>query len=61
MALVDVIDALGSKRSYKEPWNSEKILELIKSESGIKFQPSLVELAEEHFDEIMKVREQYPD
>ncbi|PKG39388.1 HD domain-containing phosphohydrolase [Psychromonas sp. Urea-02u-13] len=61
MALVDVIDALGSKRSYKEPWSPEKILELIKSESGIKFQPSLVDLAEEHFDEIMKVREQHPD
>ena len=61
MALVDVIDALGSKRSYKEPWSPEKILEQIKLDSGIKFQPSLVKLAEKHFDEIMDIRKKYPD
>ncbi|WP_022941315.1 HD domain-containing phosphohydrolase [Psychromonas hadalis] len=61
MAIVDVIDALGSKRSYKEPWSNDKILEFIKSESGIKFQPELVELAELYFDEIMEIRNQHPD
>jgi len=61
MALVDVIDALGSKRSYKEPWSNDRILELIKEERGVKFQPSLVDLAELHFDEIMDVRKEYPD
>tara|TARA_R110001583_G_scaffold42029_2_gene133614 strand:+ start:17446 stop:18990 length:1545 start_codon:yes stop_codon:yes gene_type:complete len=61
MAIVDVIDALGSKRSYKEPWATEKILELIKSERGLKFQPSLVDLVEKHFDEIMEIREEFPD
>ena len=61
MAIVDVIDALGSKRSYKEPWSEDKILALIKEERGIKFQPSLVDLAELHFDEIMEVRNQNPD
>ncbi|WP_413701560.1 HD-GYP domain-containing protein [Psychromonas sp. KJ10-10] len=61
MAIVDVIDALGSKRSYKEPWSSEKILETIKLERGIKFQPLLVDLVEENFEEIMAIREQFPD
>jgi response regulator RpfG family c-di-GMP phosphodiesterase len=61
MAIVDVIDALGSKRSYKEPWINEKILMLIKAERGIKFQPSLVDLVEEHFDEIMEIRKEFPD
>ena len=61
MALVDVIDALGSKRSYKEAWTPEQILELIKQERGIKFQPDMVDLAEKHFAEIMAIREQYPD
>jgi len=61
MAIVDVIDALGSKRSYKEPWPYEQILDCIKSEKGKKFQPELVELAEQYFDEIMAVRERNPD
>lgn len=61
MALVDVIDALGSKRSYKMPWTEQEILEFIKSQRGIKFQPSLVDLAEEHFEEIMAIRKNHPD
>jgi response regulator RpfG family c-di-GMP phosphodiesterase len=61
MAIVDVIDALGSKRSYKEPWSDEEILKFIKLERGLKFQPSLVDLVETHFDEIMDIRQQFPD
>jgi len=61
MAVVDVVDALGSKRSYKEPWPDTKILECIKSEKGKKFQPELVDLVEKHFDEIMSVRTKNPD
>lgn len=61
MGMVDVIDALGSKRSYKEPWSPEQILQLIKAERGIKFEPVLVDLVEEHFDEIMDIRNKYPD
>jgi len=61
MAIVDVIDALGSKRSYKEPWLDAQILEFIKSEKGKKFQPELVDLAEQHFEELMGIRQRYPD
>jgi len=61
MALVDVIDALGSKRSYKMPWSESEILEFIKSQRGIKFQPELVDLAEAHFKEIMEIRTNHPD
>ena len=61
MSLVDVIDALGSKRSYKEPWSEKEILEFIKSQRGIKFQPELVDLAEQHFHEILNIRNDNPD
>lgn len=61
MAIVDVIDALGSKRSYKAPWQDAEILAFIKSERGRKLQPELVDLAEAHFDELMTVRKQFPD
>lgn len=60
-ALADVFDALGSKRCYKEPWSTEKILELIKGESGKHFEPKLVDLLLENIDEINKIREQFPD
>ncbi|WP_028864772.1 HD domain-containing phosphohydrolase [Psychromonas aquimarina] len=61
MAIVDVIDALGSIRSYKKSWPEEKILAFIKEQSGIKFQPRLVDIAVQNFDEIMEIRRTYPD
>ncbi len=42
--LVDVYDALSSSRSYKEPWPENQVLEYIRQNSGVMFQPSLVEL-----------------
>ncbi len=42
MALVDVYDALRSKRPYKLPFNHEKAVEIIKSESGKHFDPEIV-------------------
>ncbi len=59
--LADVFDALGSKRCYKDPWPSNKIQEFIKEQSGIKFDPSLVDLLFKHWDEAEKIRESLPD
>jgi len=42
-ALVDVFDALTSKRPYKEPFSLEKSLEIIVSEKGKHFDPSIVD------------------
>ena len=61
VALVDVFDALGTRRVYKEPWPQEKILEYIRGEAGKKFDPKLVELFFAHIDEIRTVIEQYRD
>lgn len=61
MAIVDVIDALGSVRSYKLPWSADQIIKYIKAQSGIKFDPKLVEIACEHFDELTAIRIDYPD
>jgi len=60
-ALADVFDALGSKRCYKEPWDINDILDLIKGESGKQFDPKLVELLLDNLDEIVAIREQFPD
>jgi len=42
-AVADVYDALISTRIYKEAWPKEKAVEQIKSRSGTKFDPSVVE------------------
>lgn len=43
MSIVDVYDALTSKRPYKEPFSHEKAMGLIAEGSGTQFDPMLVE------------------
>lgn len=43
MSIVDVYDALTSKRPYKEPFSHEKAMGLIAEGSGTQFDPLLVE------------------
>jgi response regulator RpfG family c-di-GMP phosphodiesterase len=60
-ALADVFDALGSDRCYKDAWETDDIIEYIKSQSGKQFEPKLVDLFIENLDEIKSIRENYPD
>ncbi|MBU2924368.1 DUF3369 domain-containing protein [Colwellia sp. 4_MG-2023] len=59
MAVVDVFDALGSQRCYKEPWSDERIKDFIISEKNKKFDASLVDLIVENFDEFTAIREKF--
>lgn len=52
VAIADVFDALGTHRVYKESWPLDKILDFLKSESGKRFDPKLVEIFLENIDEI---------
>jgi response regulator RpfG family c-di-GMP phosphodiesterase len=61
MAVADVFDALGSKRSYKSPWTEEKIIGYFKEERGKKFQPELVDLLLENFEAFTLIRQLNPD
>lgn len=61
MAIADVIDALAARRSYKEPWPADRILNLLKEERGRHFDPEICDLAITHFDKIMALRDIYPD
>lgn len=47
-SIVDVFDALCSKRPYKEPFSYDKALSIIKESSGSHFDPELVVLFECH-------------
>ena len=42
-ALADVFDALSSKRCYKESWDTKRVYEEIRKESGKYFDPELVD------------------
>lgn len=43
MAAADVLDALLSKRQYKEPFSIDKTMEIFKESSGNHFEPCIVE------------------
>jgi response regulator RpfG family c-di-GMP phosphodiesterase len=59
--LADVFDALGSRRCYKQPWEMAQIREYILAQSGIKFDPTLVAVLLEHWDDAQSIRERLPD
>ncbi|MBP1754718.1 MAG: hypothetical protein H6Q59_1116 [Firmicutes bacterium] len=52
VALVDVFDALATKRVYKEKWPREDIINFIESQRGIKFDPEIVDIFLKYLDEI---------
>jgi HD-GYP domain-containing protein (c-di-GMP phosphodiesterase class II) len=41
-AVVDVWDALGSERPYREAWPEEKVLEYLREQAGQEFDPAVV-------------------
>ncbi len=60
-ALIDVFDALGSRRSYKGAWSDEQVAQHIHAGSGNQFDPHLVELLMANLDAFRALRHQYPD
>jgi HD-GYP domain-containing protein (c-di-GMP phosphodiesterase class II) len=61
VALADVYDALSSKRSYKEAWNEEQVLQTIQNDRGKHFDPMLVDCFFEILDVIHSITSRYPD
>lgn len=56
MAIADVYDALSTKRSYKDPFDNDKCVEIIKEGSGTQFDPEIVKVFLEVKDEFYKIR-----
>ena len=56
-ALADIFDALTTKRPYKQEIPVEDAHQLILENSGVLFDPALVKVFSENFDEIIKVRQ----
>jgi len=61
VAIADVFDALTSERPYKKAWTIERATDLIRSESGKHFDPSIADLFLENIEEIIEVKNTYKD
>jgi len=61
VALADVLDALVSRRCYKEPWQFETALDYVKEQAGLQFDPDLVRLLFERLDAVKSIYERFPD
>lgn len=60
-AIADVFDALTSERPYKEAWTVERALDLISSEKGKHFEPTLVDCFLGSLDEVLRIKERHSD
>lgn len=60
VSILDVFDALVTKRIYKEAWPFDVALDYIRSQSGLKFDPSLVALFLKNAERIMATYDQFP-
>lgn len=61
VGLVDVFDALASKRPYKEPWPFEKIIDFLISEKGGHFNPLIVDHFIANMDEVKHIFSSYQE
>lgn len=58
-AVADVFDALTSKRPYKDAFSNEKSLEIMRAGRGSHFDPKILDLFFEHFDEIQAIQTKF--
>jgi len=59
VALADVVDALLSRRPYKEPFGIDEVVDFVKKESGKHFDPKVVSAFLRIIPQIKKVLEKY--
>lgn len=60
-AIVDVFDALTSKRPYKEAWEISAALDYMKNEKGSHFDPELLDTFMNIFPEILNIKNSLSD
>jgi len=56
VGLVDVFDALSSKRPYKDPYPIERVCDIIRKERGEQFDPGLVDILLNNINTILKIK-----
>jgi response regulator RpfG family c-di-GMP phosphodiesterase len=61
VAIADVYDALSSRRSYKEPWDESRSVEILSRNAGTHFDPELVEIFLDRIAFIRAIQIRYAD
>jgi len=61
VALADVFDALTTPRVYKDAWSVEDAVAHIRRESGLHFDPRVVEAFEHCLDRLLEIRARFVD
>ena len=61
VAIADVYDALRSKRVYKDAWVEENVLEELRRLSGTKFEPQLIDIFFDVYEQLQNISDQYID
>ena len=61
ITIVDVFDALTSKRPYKEPWEVDRALSFIKEQRERKFDPKIVDSFLNCFGDILRIKAKFSD
>ncbi len=59
VAIADVYDALSNRRSYKEPWGEDQVLETLLADSGTHFDPDMIDAFFESLDVIRSIAKRY--
>lgn len=57
--VADVFDALTSERPYKKAFTNEKALEILKEERGKHFDPELIDIFIENFNDVITIQKKY--
>lgn len=60
-SVADVFDALGHKRVYKDAWEEKDILDYMLEQSGVMFDPKIVQLLFDNIEKMQEIKTQYPD
>lgn len=60
-AIADAFDALSSRRTYKPAYALDQTIDLMKERRGSHFDPELLDLFLTDLDEVIVIRQRYPD
>jgi len=61
VSVADVYDALSSKRSYKDAWDEDRVLEEMRRLSGKSFDPEVIDAFFDCVDILKSIAKRYPD
>lgn len=61
LGTVDMIDALGTHKSYRQAFRPKEIIEFIEKEKGVALDPTIAELSLLLMDDFQRIRLLYPD